>query len=452
MSRPDAIVIGAGFAGLSAAVRLAQGGAQVLVVEERRRLGGRATAFADPHTGEIVDNGQHALFGCYRETFAFLRAIDAYAQVSLDERLDIEIVDRRASRSRLVTPQWPPPLHLVGGLLRWPALGMRDRLAALRMGRVLGRLARRNDAAAWARLGDQTAEAWLVECGQTPRLRELLWEPLAVAALNQSPATAAAAPFVRVLARMFTGTRSDAAIGLPRVPLDVLYAEPARRWLEARGSSVRVGTAATLVVESGKAIGVDLGDQRVECGAVVSSVPWFSFPSLVQGIPALAPISDNAGLMAASPIVTVNLWYDRSVTDTAFVGLPGRTFQWVFDKGRIFGGAASHLSLVSSGADAVVAMTNDQLVALARDEVAAALPAARSATVVRGTAVREKRATFSLAPGQPPRPGTETPVRDFYLAGDWTDTGLPATIEGAVESGHRAAALVSNARSLKPVA
>ena len=191
---------------------------------------------------------------------------------------------------------------------------------------------------AWARLGDQTAEAWLIECGQTPRLRELLWEPLVVAALNQSPATAAAAPFARVLTRMFNGTRSDAAIGLPRVPLDALYAEPARRWLEARGSSVRAGTAATLVVDGGRAVGVDLRDQRLEAGAVVSSVPWFSFPALVQGIPDLAPIADNAGRMAASPIVTVNLWYDRTVTDTAFVGLPGRTFQWVFDKGRIFGG------------------------------------------------------------------------------------------------------------------
>jgi squalene-associated FAD-dependent desaturase len=442
MSRPDVIVIGAGFAGLSAAVRLVQSGARVLVVEQHRRLGGRATAFPDPQTGEIVDNGQHALFGCYHETFAFLRAIDSFSDVALDERLDLEIVDRHATRSRLVTPAWMPPLHLIGGLLRWSALGLRDRAAALGMGLVLRRLSR-NDDDAWKRLGTQTAGAWLVECGQTPRLRELLWEPLVVAALNQSADTAAAAPFARVLSRMFNGTRSDAAIGLPRVPLDALYVEPARRWLEARGASVRVGAPATLVVDVDRVVGVDIGDQRVEAAAVVSTVPWFSFPALVHGIPGLAEIAADAGRMTASPIVTVNLWYDRSVTDTAFVGLPGRTFQWVFDKGRIFGGATSHLSLVSSGADAVVAMTNDQLIALARDEVAAALPSARSATVGRGTVVREKRATFSLAPGQPHRPRAQTPVRGFYLAGDWTETGLPATIEGAVESGHRAAAFVA---------
>ena len=137
MSRPDVIVIGAGFAGLSAAVRLVQAGARVLVVEERRRLGGRATAFADPQTGEVVDNGQHALFGCYRETFAFLRAIDAYGNVRLDERLDIEVVDRHGTRSRLVTPPWAPPLHLVGGLFGGLRSGSRDRAAALRMGLVL---------------------------------------------------------------------------------------------------------------------------------------------------------------------------------------------------------------------------------------------------------------------------------------------------------------------------
>ena len=149
MSRPDVVVIGAGFAGLSAAVRLVEAGARVVVVEERRRLGGRATAFADPQTGEVVDNGQHALFGCYRETFAFLRAIDAYQNVALDERLDIEVVDRRFSRSRLVTTRWTPPLHLVGGLLRWSALGLRDRAGALRMGLALRRLSRLDDRDAW---------------------------------------------------------------------------------------------------------------------------------------------------------------------------------------------------------------------------------------------------------------------------------------------------------------
>ena len=179
-------------------------------------------------------------------------------------------------------------------------------------------------------------------------------------------------------------------------------------------------------------------------GLVVSSVPWFAFPAFAAAVPALADSRHLPARCAASPIVTVNLWLDRAVTDAPFVGLPGRTFQWVFDKGRLFGEAWSHLSLTSSGAEHIVGWTNDAADRPCTAELAEALPAAASATVRRATAVRERRATFSLAPGEPPRPGAETPVRGFFLAGDWTDTGLPATIESAVVSGHRAAELAAS--------
>jgi hydroxysqualene dehydroxylase len=438
MAAPDVIVVGAGFAGLSAAVRLARGGAHVLVVEERRRLGGRACAFADPDTGEVVDNGQHALFGCYHETFAFLRDIGAEDNIRLEEQLDLEIVDRRGQRSRLTSTSLPPPLHLVGGLLRWPALAWSDRIAAIRAGLTLRRLGSPNRRRTTGH-GGQTVSEWLRAHGQTPRLSEVLWEPLAVAALNQSPDVAAADPFLEVLARMFNGSRRDAAIGLPVTPLDQLYAEPARRWLEDAGHVVRVGVPARLLVDGDRAVGVEAAGERVMCGKVVSSVPWFGFSAFAASAPALASLSASAAAMRASPIVTVNLWLDRAVTDAPFVGLPGRTFQWVFDKGRLFGDAWSHLSLTSSGADRIADWTNDALVAHARRELEEALPAARTANLRRATAVRERRATFSLAPGEPPRPGVESPVRNLFLAGDWTDTGLPATIEGAVVSGHRAA-------------
>ncbi len=441
MPRPDVIVIGAGFAGLSAAVRLAERGARVLVIEERRRLGGRAMAFPDPQSGEIVDNGQHVIFGCYHETFAFLRAVGTEDAVALDTRLDLEIIDRAGDRSRLRSIALPPPFHLVGGLLRWSALGGRDRLAALRLGLVLRRLHRAQTAAPadGDQATDQTVDAWLSAHGQTPRLHEVLWEPLAVAALNQSPAVASAAPFVEVLTRMFGGGPRDAAIGLPRRPLDELYAEPARRCLERGGHPIRCGVPARLAVEGDLAVGVDLRDERVASGAVISSVPWFAFPAVAGHVPSLASIADAAAKMDSSPIVTVNVWLDRPLTTAPFVGLPGRRFQWMFDKARLFGEQASHVSLVSSGAEELVGLSNDALIEIARTELAAAFPASWS--VIRATAVREKRATFSLAPKQPRRPAAETPVGNFFLAGDWTDTRLPATIESAVLSGHRAAAL-----------
>jgi zeta-carotene desaturase len=239
---------------------------------------------------------------------------------------------------------------------------------------------------------------------------------------------------------MFGGSRRDAAIGLPRVPLDMLYAKPAARWLAERGSEVRTGAAARIVCAGDALSHVDVRGEPLQSKAVICAVPWHALGRTLEGTPpGLAPLLASAAATGASPIVTVNLWMDRPVTDVPFIGLPGRTMQWVFDKRQAFGAAASHLSLVSSGAEDIVARSNRELVDLAVGEVRDALPLARTAQILRAVVVREKLATFSLAPGQPSRPQTVTPVEGLFLAGDWVDTGLPATIESAVVSGYRAA-------------
>ena len=432
----DVIVIGAGFAGLSAAVRLAAAGRRVLVLEARGRLGGRATAFEDRETGHRVDNGQHVLAGAYHETFAFLDVIGARDRVALQEGLDVAFIDRDGRRSRLTCPNLPAPWHLAAGAMRWAGVGWRDRLALRHVSAAL-------KPGAAPPPEHETVAAWLARLGQTPRMIEMLWEPLAVAALNQQIDRARAAPFVHVLARMFAGATRDAALGLTATPLDEMYAEPARAFLEARGSEVRVNALARVVVSGGGIEAVTVrGEALPPVSAVIVAVPWFGFASLFsddEGV--LAPILAAAAGTAASPIVTVNLWYDRDVLPEPFVGLPGRTMQWVFDTGRIrrTTGEAGHLSLVSSGAEAVLRQSNDELIALARRELQAAVPDAAEARLLRATVVREPQASFSLAPGQPARPGTRTPVPGLLLAGDWIDTGLPATIESAVVSGHRAA-------------
>ena len=438
----DVVIVGAGFAGLSAAVRLTREGARVLVLEARSRLGGRATAFADRETGELVDNGQHVLLGCYTETFAFLREIGADRHVSLQPNLGVTMIDRAGQRSRLACPALPPPLHLLAGVMDWDALGWRDRWSILRMAAPL-RIARRAlepGAHALAASPGETVERWLMHNGQTPRLREMLWEPLALAALNQPIGQAAAPVFARVLAEMFGADAGAAAIALPTKPLHQMYAEPARRYIEARGGSVRTGAAAKIRAEGDAVVSVDAAGERWDIDTVISAVPWFALPDLIEGrVPALEPTLDRARRMESSPMVTVNLWFDRQVMDEPFVGLPGRAMQWVFDKRTVFGGDASYLSLVSSGASPLVQLGNDALIARAHDELLDALPAVRPAKLVRATVIREPRATFSLAPGQPARPATATPVRGLFLAGDWIDTGLPATIESAVRSGHLAA-------------
>jgi hypothetical protein len=256
--------------------------------------------------------------------------------------------------------------------------------------------------------------------------------------LNQSIDAAAAAPFAVVLQRMFSIQRRDSSLGLPMKPMDELYADPGRAYLAQRGSDVRVHAPARIRIAS--AVTVHVRDEELRAPVVICAAPWYALGDIFVDRPgALEPVLWAAERTPASPIVTVNLWFDRPVAPGMFVGLPGRSMQWVFDKRMIFGETSSHLSLVCSAADALVGQTNQQLIGLALDEVRAALPAARDATLGRAVAVREKRATFSVAAGMPARPGTATPVAGLFLAGDWIDTGLPATIESAVVSGHWAA-------------
>jgi squalene-associated FAD-dependent desaturase len=434
------VVVGAGFAGLSAAVRLAGRGARVLVLEARARLGGRATAFADRDTGELVDNGQHVLLGCYTETLAFLQDVGALENVRSESQLSVTMIDRAGRRSRLACPALPAPLNLLAGLFDWDALTWEDRLSALRM---VGPLRRARRALApgareIAASPGETVEAWLIRNGQTARLREMLWEPLALAALNQPPDRAAAPVFARVLAEMFGPDPRLAAILLPARPLHLMYAEPARDHIERAGGAVRTGAPAKVTIAA--RLEVEASGERWSPDAVIAAVPWFAVRDLIGGdVSGLESLIDRASRMTSSPIVTVNLWFDRVVLDEAFVGLPGRAMQWAFDKRAVLGGDASHLSLVSSGASPLVALSNPELIAIARQELVDALPAIREARMVRATVVREPRATFSLAPGEPARPPVHTSVRGLYLAGDWIDTGLPATIESAVRAGHQAA-------------
>lgn len=450
----DAIVIGAGFAGLSAAARLAEAGARVLVLEVRPRLGGRATAFPDRASGELVDNGQHVLFGCYHETFAFLRRVGADEFVRVQPALAVPFLDEDGTRTELRCPPLPAPYHLLAGVLEWDALPLGDRLSAMRLARPIRlaqRLALARDAArggpapqslAVASPGE-TAATWLKLNGQGRAICEWLWYPLAIAALNQSPEEAAAPPFVEVLARLFGSDPRDAAIGLPTRHLHLMYAEPARAFVESRRGVVRTGALATVTLDGARIREVEVGRERYLAPAVISTVPWYALASLiVRASPLPAEMDqtiDHATRTTSLPIVTVNLWYDRLVLDEPFVGLKGGSTHWIFDRRAALGSATSHLSLVTSHAKDLVGLTNEELVARAAGEMARVLPRAAPARLVRGTVIREKRATFSLAPGQPPRPGVCTPIAGFFLAGDWIDTGLPGTIESAVVSGHRAA-------------
>ena len=297
-----------------------------------------------------------------------------------------------------------------------------------------------------------TVDAWLDRLRQPQAVRDWLWHPLTLAALNQPADVAAAAPFVRVVAQLFGPAHEDSAVGLARVALDEMYAGPARRFVEARGGEVRAKWTARIVIgHDGAIAGVTTADGVVSCRHVISAVPWHALAGLWESEPpaALGAVVRSAASMASSPIVTVNLWFDGPVMEQQFVGLVDAPIHWIFNKAAIVGEHTTHLAVVTSGADALAAAGNDEVTRLTLGHVERVLPGARGRKLLRSVVVRERRATFSLAPGGPARPAAETALPGFVLAGDWTDTGLPATIEGAVVSGHRAADLVL-ARRISP--
>jgi predicted NAD/FAD-dependent oxidoreductase len=186
---------------------------------------------------------------------------------------------------------------------------------------------------------------------------------------------------------------------------------------------------------------VDAGTARIETRVVISAVPWHALGRIWDGdLPSsIQPVIANGNAFVSSPIVTVNLWFDDAVMSEPFVGLIGGPMHWVFDKSTIFSEPAGHLSIVSSGANELVRIDNAAITAAVMQQLERALPAIARRRLLRSVVVREQRATFSLAPGGPPRPATATTIGGFYLAGDWTDTRLPGTIEGAVQSGRTAA-------------
>jgi len=435
ISSPEVFVIGAGFAGLAAATALAEAGVSVQVLEARPGLGGRATAFRDPVTGERIDNGQHVIAGCYTETLAFLQRIGTADRLHRPSTLRVPMIDENGRRSVLALPPLPSPLDLMSGVLAWDALSLSDRVSILKIGSVV-RTATRPDPSL-------TVRQWLERHKQSPRLCRMLWEPLALAALNQTVDDAAAESFIAVIGRMFGGGPDAAALLLPAVLLDHLYAHPAADFLARAGSKLTSNAPARVVIDDERVTAVRVRDHVMRADHVVAAVPWFGFGALFDSVPStLAQVVRNASACESSPIATVNLWFESDVLEDAFVGFPGRTFQWAFDRRRLTGTAQSHLSLVSSGAAAICAMPNQDLVALAMRELAGAIPAAARTRLRHASVVRERRATFSLKPGSPARPATRTSIGGLLLAGDWIDTGLPATIESAVLSGHRAAEAV----------
>ncbi|MBI4161053.1 MAG: FAD-dependent oxidoreductase [Acidobacteria bacterium] len=446
---PAIAVLGAGWAGLATAADLAGRGFRVIVLEKRAVAGGRAYSYTDPETGDVLDNGPHVYLGCYASTLAFLRRIGAPGAIRMGRALRIAYADRERGRYRLRCPALPSPWNLLLGLLFLRGLDPGDRVRALAVGRRL----RRTLGSDRTDLEDIPLRDWLDRLGQTAAIRRAVWDPIATAALNEDPAAASTAVFARVFDEAFlSGARS--ALGLGAFGLSDVFVGPAIRYLGDRSAEVRFGSGvARLRVGSGGVDEVELGDgARIVADAYVSALPPRELLAVVPDrLRSADPVFRGAAGLETSPIVSVHLWYDRPILDEPFVGLLGTRTQWIFDRWAILGPAGrgnglspapeAGLSAVISAARDCVDRPASDIIAMVQEDMAACVPASRSARLLRARVVKERDATLSPRPGTSRlRPGSACSLSNLVLAGDWTATGLPGCIEGAVRSGVRAAA------------
>jgi squalene synthase HpnD len=426
-------VLGAGYAGLAAALELLRRGHDVTLVEARALLGGRAHSFSEVKTGQVLDNGQHILMGCYHETLDLLQQLGVEDRLYSPPSMAVPFLSPRGGSTLAAT--LPAPFHLVSALLGFGEMNAADKFSAATLA-VRLRLGARPTAT-------ETVQAWLARWKQTPNAVRALWEPLCLAALNEPVATASAALFATVIGRSFLGGADDAKILLSKVGLSQLFAPEVRRLLEMCGGTLQLqAPVSALRFGSGRIEAVVLGDGTVlQPDAVVSALPWHVLRGL---LPAESGLAEKCRAIQDAPIVSLHLWLDRRVLDSPFVGLLDSPVHWVFSREHIHGPEPDQpghvITAVVSGARDLVDKSAAELEELTLREIGRFIPAVREAKVLHRMVYKARSATFAATPeAEPLRPGAETEWGNFWLAGDWTATGLPATIEGAVLSGRTAA-------------
>ena len=444
MSAPEVrvAVVGAGWAGCAAAVELANGGALVTLVESSRTLGGRARGVEVE--GKLLDNGQHILLGAYGETLRLLRAVGVDPDAAL-LRLPVQMrypFPEQTGGMDFVAPRWPAPFHLAAALLRAKGLARADKLA----------LARFNSAArmmGWELYNDCSVTELLDRFDQTPRLNRLLWHPLCIAALNTPPERASARVFLAVL-RDSLGARRRAASDmlLPRTDMGALFPQAAAQHVERHGGAVRLGVKAEALAAHAEGWQLLLNGEPETFDAIVLATPATVSGALLAPYPQAAELSAQLGGFAYEPIATCYLQYDPSLRlDLPFYALlddpaQGRWGQFAFDRGQLDANHPGLLAVVVSAAGDAAALGQDALAAAIAAQLAQDLQRPELATPQWSRVITEKRATFSCTPGLA-RPGVETPLPGILLAGDYTASDYPATLETAIRSGVAAATAIA---------
>jgi squalene-associated FAD-dependent desaturase len=443
------IVIGGGLAGLAAGVALAESGWRVRLFEQRPFLGGRATSYVLPD-GEHVDNCQHVTLGCCTNLDDFYRRIGAVDKIKFFDRL--LFLDPQGRNGEMQAGSLPAPFHLTGSFAAFAPLSLLDKLSIARA--MLDILQTQGKPPDLQENGGISMLEWLRRRGQTKRAIERFWRVVLVSALDEELDRTDARFGVDVFWKAFLSNSTGYRMGVPAAPLANLY-DGCKSEIERRGGEVTLRAPVRgLKMESGELAGIRFDEGREEAAdAYVFAVPHTALAELLpESLKQSDPSLSNLDKIKVAPITGVHFWFDRTVMREPFLTLLDTTTQWIFNKTALYAVSnregkrstpGQYLQLVISASYDLLQKPRQEIIDLCLAEVRQALPAARNAELVKATVIKEAAATFSPEPGVDRwRPKQQTAIPRLFLAGDWTATGWPATMEGAVRSGYLAAEAV----------
>ena len=430
---PTVAVVGGGLAGLAAGCALASSGFQVTLFEKRPFLGGRASSYEHPGTGEVIDNCQHVLLGCCTNLIEFYERTGVAGDIRWFDRLTFLEPGGRASE---ITPSaLPAPLHTAPAFLRAACLGFPDKIAIARAMLALAPGAPRET--------KESFLAWLERHGQTARAIERFWKPILVSALNEEVGRVSVSYAAQVMRESFLKSARAGRMGVPAVPLTSLY-NAAGEYIRARQGEVNLRSSVETFRAEPSQVTLAVGGSEAAFDYVVFAVPFDVLERVLPESSAAESLKQALSKFTTSPITGIHLWFDREISELEHAVLLDRTIQWMFHKSKLQrrdgNGHGSYVELVVSASNSLVEKSRQEIVDLAISELREFFPGARSAQLVKSTVVKEVHATYSPRPGiDSERPHPETVWPRVFLAGDWTATGWPATMEGAVRSGYLAA-------------
>lgn len=412
-----------GVGGLSAAIhldRLVGENTQITLFDARRQPGGRTRSFTDPKSGDTLDNGQHLLMGCYRDTLEYCQLLGTEKQIEWQDTMEIPFYLGEPKPRTLRMAKLPSPFHLLWGLLSTNLLSFSEKIATMRLGQ--GLKSKRN-------FGDLTCIDLLHHFAQPAGLIEKLWEPMILAVLNASPKQASASAFVEAFRLIYFGEQQDASLIFPTSGLSELLIDPAVKILESKGHTLRYGEVVEKIT-SDLTVSASSGlEQQFDAVILASTVG----PSVE--LPVEIPAFEY------SPILNAYFWVDREIIANRVAAFVGTNLQWAFPHKTNLG--AQRLALTISAADDLIEQDNKELTDRLWKDLQSRAPEAREAVLLKSQIIKEKRATPLFTPeAHRRRPSTVTPVSGLFLAGDIVQNGLPATIEGAVRNGKAAASIL----------